>query len=59
MKFRVLYLGFPVFESESHALCVQVATACGYPQFFIQAFRNGMHIGTTGYIAEPIPKFKP
>lgn len=56
MTFRLLYLGFPVYESNNYELCVQVATYCGYNQFFIQTYRNGQYIGTTGYIAEQIPR---
>lgn len=56
MTFRLLYLGFPVFEANSHELCMQVATYCGYNQFFIQSYRNGQYLGTTGYIAEQIPR---
>ncbi|WP_250632714.1 hypothetical protein [Rhodoflexus caldus] len=56
MTFRLIYLGFPVYEANSHELCMQVATYCGYNQFFILAYRNGQHVSSMGYIAEQIPR---
>lgn len=56
MTFRLLYLGFPVYEADSHELCMQVATYCGYNQFFILAYRNGQHVSSMGYIAEHISR---
>lgn len=56
MTYRLLYLGFPVFESNSYELCMQVATYCGYHQFFIQTYRNGQYVGVASYVTEHIPR---